>query len=426
MHRSVLLRGARQLLTLRGPAGPRRGSALRDLGIIENGAVLIYGGRIVEVGTSRRIENLASARQAQEIDASGCVVMPGFVDSHTHMVSGPSCLNEYEAGDLSKADTESSEMANKVLAGVKVVRTSSSRRLQMLAGRLIENLLRHGTTTVEIKSGYGLEKGAEVKILRVISQLHDRPMDVIPTFLGAHIIPPEFAGRPEDYIDWLNTDVLPLIRQRRLARFVDAVCHRDTFRFHQVKRHLEAARQLGFDIKIHADQFHHSGAVRVAVELGAVSADDLQHADKDDIAILAQSQTMATLLPGANFHLRSSHYAPARALIDQGAAVALASGFDPVTCPTGSMAAVISLACSQMHMAPAEAISAATINGAHALGYADRVGSLECGKQADLIVLDASDYREIPYYFGMNLVILTMKNGEIIYRRGDVQCADKS
>jgi imidazolonepropionase len=275
-------------------------------------------------------------------------------------------------------------------------------------------MARHGTTTVEAKSGYGLDSAAEIKTLRVLGRLSRHPLEVVPTYLGAHVVPPEFAGNPDGYVDWMCAEVMPKIARYKLAQFADIYCDLGAFSLMQARRYLAHARQLGLGLKIHAEQFSRTGATQLAVELGAASADHLEQAAEEDIRALAQSNTVATLLPGAVFHLGLSCYPPARALIEAGAAVALATDFNPGTSPTFSMAMVLSLACTRMRMSPAETISAATINAAHALGRPHCIGSLEPGKQADLIVLDISDYRELPYYFGTNMVRLTIKRGEIV------------
>ncbi len=260
-------------------------------------------------------------------------------------------------------------------------------------------------------------------MLRTIHALDGKPLDLIPTYLGAHVVPPEFAGRADEYIDWVCAYLMPKIERRRLARFVDVYCERGAFTVEQAQRYLERARSFGFGLKIHAEQFSHMGAAHLAIEMEAVSADHLEQIDDDDVRRMAASNVIATLLPGAVFHLGLSRYAPARALIDAGAAVALATDFNPGTSPTYNMQMILSLACSQMRMTPAEAFAAATINGAHALRCADRSGSIEAGKDADLVIYDVPDYREIPYHFGVNLVELTMKRGEVLFRRSEVKWA---
>jgi imidazolonepropionase len=407
---TTLVRGARQLLTLRGDSGPRRGVALRDLGIVPNGAVLIKDRIIVDAGPARRIEKLPEARRAREIDASGRVAMPGFVDSHTHLVFGRPRLVDYEMRLAGASYAEIAAAGGGIQSSVKAVRGMSAAELETQARASLDAMARHGTTTVEAKSGYALDRAGEIKTLRLLAKLNGDPLDIVPTYLGAHIPPPEYRGKPEAYIDWMIAEMMPLIRRRKLARFVDVYCDDGAFTLDQSHRYLEHARRLGFGLKIHAEQFASTGAARLAVELGATSVDHLEHASADDIRALAQSNTIATLLPGSVFHLGLRTYAPARALIEAGAAVALATDFNPGTSPTYSMQMVLSLACTEMRMSPAEAISAATINGAHAVGLAATVGSLEPGKQADLLILNVSDYRELPYYFGANNVHMTIKS----------------
>ncbi|MGD0200359.1 MAG: imidazolonepropionase [Bryobacteraceae bacterium] len=420
-HTPVLVRGARQLVTLRGAPGPRRGPAMRELGIIQDGSVLIQEGRIAGLGPSRRVENLPAARRAREIDASGRVVMPGFVDSHTHLISGPPRLSDYEMQLAGRSHLEIAAAGGGVLSTVREVREMPVRRLVMQARGILESFIRHGTTTLEAKSGYGLDETAERKSLRAIRALNGKPLDIVPTYLGAHVVPPEYAGRAADYVSWVCAVVMPKIRRRNLARFADVCCEHGAFTLPQARRYLETARELGFGLKIHAEQFSRTGAALLAVELGAASADHLNCANEEDIRALAGSDTIATLLPGAVFHLGLERYPPARKLIEAGAAVALATGFNTGTSPTCSMPVVLSIACSRMRMAPAEAVTAATINGAHAIGSAGRSGSIEIGKDADLVIFDVPDYREIPYHFGVNLVAMTIQRGTVLYRQGEIE-----
>jgi len=414
MSGALLVRGARQLLTLRGSGGPRRGPALKDLGLIEDGAVLIRQGLIVSVGPSRRVENLKDARQAEEIDATGRLVMPGFVDCHTHLICGPWRLTDREG------EPSGGEPAGNASLGVRLPRGVSTRRLELEARRRIGSLIRHGTVAVEARTGYGQDERGELRILRAAAALQDGPLDVIPTYQGLGALPAEFASRCEDYVEWVCSHMLPLVRRRRLARFVDAACPPGVFRPEQVQRYLVRAAELGFRLKVHAGQFAPDGLARLAVELGAVSADHLVHVSREEIAALAASDTVAVLLPGAVFQAGSERYPPARQLIEAGAVVALASGFSPGGCATYSMPMVVALACARMGMTPAEAVAAATINAAHALGGAGRLGSIEPGKQADLVLFDVADYREIPYHFGVNLTRMVIKRGAILYRQGDI------
>jgi imidazolonepropionase len=417
MARTLLIRGARQLLTLHGPSGPRRGAALRELSIIPDGALLVRDGIIEEVGPTRRVENLALARGAEEIDASGKVVMPGFVDSHTHLAYGAPWLDDYEAriGGVNPLDAMTGWVK-----GMQAIRTLSARRLEAHFRTALDVMARHGTTTLEAKTGYGGHLAAELKILRVLARLDERPLSVSATCFAVAPLLPSGHGRPAaPDLDRLASTLLPTAARRKWARFADVVVEPGAVAQESAKRYLKAAAALGFLTKVHTDQFSRTAGIPMAIACGAVSADHLEYAGEEEVAALARSQTIATLMPAATFHL-GGPYAPARALVDAGAAIALATNFDPNTSPTCNMQFVLSLACSQLRLTPAEAISAATVNGAWALRRAECCGSLEIGKFADLIVLNASDYREIPYWFGVNLVRMTVKRGEVVYREGGV------
>ena len=303
-----------------------------------------------------------------------------------------------------------------ILATVKKLRQAPAPQLAQQARGWLSEFAAHGTTTLEVKSGYGLNLAAEIKTLEVVRQLNrEGPLELAATFLGAHVIPPEFRRRPQAYIELLVRLMIPTVASRGLAEFCDVFCDRGAFTPAQAKMILTAARVCGMEPRLHAEQLGRTGGARLAAQLHAVSADHLECVNRSDIRALAGSHTICTLLPGAVFHLGKSTYAPARTLIEAGAAVALATDFNPGTSPTVSMPMMLSLACTQMRMTPAEAISAATFNGAHALRRADRLGSLEPGKQADLAGFELSDYREIPYYFGTNLCRWTMKKGQVIY-----------
>lgn len=421
MSSALLLRGARQLLTLRGPSEPRRGPALNDLAIIADGAVLVRDGIIESVGPSRRLENVKEARHAQEIDVSGRVVMPGFVDCHTHVVCGPMRAAESETPGTEAQEGPGGQAA--FLRALRAARNASKRRLQLDAARRLRGFLRHGTTTVEAKSGYGLDRGSELRILRATAALASGPVDVIPTFFSGTRLPPEHQGRAEEYLAWLCGEMLPLVRSRRLARFAEVCCGAEAFTLEQTHAFLLRSKELGFGVKVHTSG-RTAGAVRLAVELGAVSIDHLEHIAAEDLAALAAFPTIAVLLPGATFQQGCGAPAPARALIEAGAAIALATGYDPGWASCCNMAAMVALACTHLRMTPAEAISAATINAAHAIGLANRVGSIEPGKQADLIVLDASDYRELALQFGTNLVAAVIKRGRVVYRQGEVRWSE--
>jgi imidazolonepropionase len=378
--------------------------------MIRDGALLIENGRIVEIGPSRRVENLAQARSAREIDATGRVVMPGFVDCHTHLVCSAPCLDGFESRIAAAADALSG-----LDCTLDAVRNVSGKGLEARARQYVHGMIRHGTTTLEAKSSYGLDGSGELKILRVLRKLHRAPLDVVPTFLGPSAVPSAYEGNAAGYLSWMCSDLMPKIRRRGLARFADFSCDGRVFSAEQTDRCLEAARDLGFPLKIHTSQWQRNDAVRLAASLEAVSVDNLENASRSDVELLARSRTIAVLLPGSAFHLGRERYAPARDLIDAGAAVALATNFNPSTSPTYSLQMIVALACTRLRMSPAEAICAATVNAAYAIGCGQQAGSLETGKWGDLIVLNAADYREIPYHFGVNLVRLTMKRGAILY-----------
>ena len=388
MSKVTLVRGARQLLTLHGPTGPRRGTDLRNLGLIQDGAVLIVDGLIREVGSSRRVENLALARQADEIDATRRVVMPGFVDSHMHIVGEP--------------------------GGV------SPRALEKQTLRTVEEAVRHGTTTLESKSGFGLSEAGEIKILRVHQALQKRPVSLVSTFMSTPSAA-EYQDGPDQYLDWVRSHMLPLVKWRALAEFADIRCEEGAFKQDHARRYLIAARDLGFGLKMQTGQRSNPGVIRLAAEMRAESVDHAVDASQEDAMLLAQSNAIATLLPGENFYLGVEPYAPARMLINSGVAVALATNYNSETSPSQNMQMMLTLGCRKMDMTPAEAVTAATLNAAHALRRASSIGSLETGKCADLIILGVPDYREIPYHFGINLVDLVMKNGSVLVERAEVK-----
>ncbi|HEV3480795.1 MAG TPA: imidazolonepropionase [Candidatus Acidoferrales bacterium] len=410
-----LIAGCSELLTLRG-AVPRRGRALSDLGIIRDGALLVRNDRIAAVGPRRRIERLRDARRAEKLDLDGRVVLPGFVDSHTHLIFPASRADEYEQRISGKTYEQIAKNGGGIRTTVQSLRRSTVKALTASASAHLREFAAHGTTTLEAKSGYGLDWKSEVKILGILQQLHqDQPLDIARTFLGAHIVPPEFRRRPDAFVDLLVKRWIPALATAGLAEFCDVFCDRDAFTVTQARRVLAMGRACGLVPRIHAEQSVHTGAARLAIELTAASADHLEKIDATDIRALALSNVACTLLPGCGFHLGTGCYAPARKLIDAGAIVALATDFNPGTSPTLSMPMILSLACSQMHVTPAEAISAATINPAYSLRQQDRIGSLEAGKYADLAAFDVASYREIPYYFGMSLCSLTMKRGVVIH-----------
>jgi len=412
-----LITGCSELLTLRGSV-PRRGRALGNPGIIRDGALLLRGDRIAAIGARRNIERLREARDAEKLDLGGRVVLPGFVDSHTHLIFPESRAAEHEERIAGKTYEEIARAGGGIRSTVAALRRASPAALKARAATNLRAFAAHGTTTLEAKSGYGLSWESEQKILEILHELHQaQPLDIACTFLGAHVIPTEFRRRPEAFVDLLAKRWIPAVATAGLAEFCDVYCDRGAFTVAQARRILTAGRAVGLVPRIHAEQLAHTGAARLAIEMQAASADHLEKIDRADIRALSLSNVVCTLLPGCSFHLGLTQYAPARALIDAGAIVGLATDFNPGTCPTLSMTMILSLACSQMRMTPAEAIAAATINPAYSLRQHDRVGSLEVGKYADLAAFDVASYREIPYYFGVNLCSLTMKRGVVIHSK---------
>ena len=419
MANSLLISGASQLLTLRG-SGPRRGGdSLSNLGLIKDGALLVRDGLIAAVGTRVEMEKLPEARGAEKLDLGGRVALPGFVDSHTHLIHAASRAEEYELKIAGASYEEIARKGGGIVNSVKKLRATTSEALKKRAMAALKQFAAHGTTTIEAKSGYGLDVASELKILRLHKELAaEQLVEIVSTFLGAHVVPEEYrgkAGGAERYIKLIEENMLPEIGESRLAEFCDVFCDRGAFTVEQSKRVLQAGRQWGLAPRVHAEQLSRTGAARLAILLRAASCDHLEHVNKSDVEALGKSETVATLLPGCDFHLGLEQYAPARALTDAGAIVSLATDYNPGTSPTLSMPMILSLACTQLRMTPAEAITAATINGAYALRRGESIGSLEVGKQADFAVFEVADYREIPYYFGVNHCWMTVKRGRVIH-----------
>jgi imidazolonepropionase len=416
----LLLVNAAQVVTCAGSA-PKCGAALADAGVIINGAIAIDDGVIVAVGPSAEID--AHFHAHTRLDLTGKVLCPGFVDCHTHLVFGGERVAEFERKLAGATYQELLAAGGGILSTMRATRAAPVEALVATGKQRLAAMLRLGTTTVEIKTGYGLDTPNEVKLLTAIETLAaTSPQDIAPTFLGAHAIPPEFASQPERYVDLLCTEMLPAVRTwwqgSRFAHemlFNDVFCEVGAFDVAQSRRVLEAGLRLGLRPKIHADEFVTLGGVRLAVESGAISADHLDVTPATEISAMAASATLAVLLPGVNFHLGSHHFAAARAWIEAGAAVALATDFNPGSAPILSLPLVMAIACRYLHMTPAEAINAVTINAAHAIGLGNRLGSFEPGKQADVLILDAPDYRHLAYWVGVNLVEGVIKRGKVLH-----------
>jgi imidazolonepropionase len=409
----LIVENARELVTLAGPPGPRRGKALRDVGAIEDGAVAVAAGRVAAVGRRSEIRDRYRARAT--FDAQGKVVLPGFVDPHTHLPWVGSREDEFARKIEGATYAEIAKAGGGILKTTRSVRSASVDEIVAAARARLDRMLAHGTTTAEAKSGYGLDLDAERRQLEAIKKLADHPVDLVATNMAAHEVPLEHRANREVWLRKLEDEVFPALRP--LAEFVDVFCESHVFTVDETRRLLRKAKALGYRLKVHADELDATGGAELAAAEGCVSADHLARTSESGIRALAKSDTVAVLLPGTTFYLHLAHRAPARALIDAGAAVALATDLNPGSCLTESMPMILTLACVELRMTPAEAISAATVNAAHAVGRTDR-GSLEFGKWADLVVWDVPTWGYIPSHFGVNLVDSVIKRGRVVYRKG--------
>ncbi len=421
-NKALLLVNIGQLLTLvSAETGLRRGRNLRDLGIIEDGAVLCLGGKIVSVGTTKDALRDAWIRKNRkkitEVDCAGKVVLPGFVDSHTHPVFVSPRLVDFEKRIEGASYEEITAAGGGIRSSLEGVRKAGKKLLAEKVLAALHDMADHGTTTVEAKSGYGLTVESEMKSLEAIADAARRwPGTVVATLLGAHVVPKEFQGRSQKYVEIVCKEMIPQAAKRKLARFVDVFCDTVAFSPTQTERIFETAARHGLNVRAHVGQLSKT-AVAPLLRFDPASLDHMDHVSDGDIATLAKHNTVATFVPGANYFLGMREYPRARKFIDAGAPVALATDYNPGTSPTINMAMAMSLACTHMKMTPAEAIAAATINGAWALRLADQKGSIEAGKDADLAVFDVSDYREIPYWFGASRCRTTVIGGEV-YQHG--------
>jgi imidazolonepropionase len=415
----MLIHSASQLLTVAG--GPQRGGDLGQLRLILDGAILVTGEQIVAVGTTAEL--LAAYPHEPRLDAAGRVVMPGFVDPHTHAIWAGDRAAEFELRSQGKTYLEILAAGGGILATVHETRRAQVEDLVTQTAARLWTLLAHGTTTAEVKTGYGLEIQAELRLLEALRRLRAvSPVELAITFLGAHAIAPEYKDNPDGYTQLICAEMLPAVKAWWEAKmpgealpFVDVFCETGAFNLGQSRRILKTAKGAGFRLKIHADEFDNLGGASLAVELGAVSADHLVKTSAADIDRLAHSETVAVALPCTPFGLAEHQYTPARAILQAGGLLALASDLNPGTAWGGDMQLAIALACRYMRLTPAQAIVAATINAAAAIGLAGRIGSLEAGKQADILVLEVPDYRHLGYRFGPNLVDTVIKKGVAVW-----------
>ena len=413
----MLIHHASQLITLQG--GPQRGIDLGRLGLIENGAVLVRGETIAAIGNSD--DMIRRYPDEPRLDAGGRVVMPGFVDPHTHLVWVGDRAAEFEMRLEGRTYLEILAAGGGILSTVRATRAASLEKIKSETRERAEMILKLGTTTAEAKTGYGLEAASELLQLQALLELNaEGPLEIVPTWLGAHAIPPEFKTDPDAYTDLICQSMLPEVKtwwQMHAPQFplpfVDVFCETGAFSLVQSRRILETAIRLGFPVKIHADEFDNLGGASLAAELGAASADHLVKTSREDIIALAKGNTVAVALPCTPFGLAEQHYTPAKDILAAGGLLAVASDLNPGTAWCGNMQFVIALACRYLKLTPAQAIAAATINAAAAIQRADRIGSLEVGKQADILVLSVSDYRHLGYQFGTNLVNTVIKRGQV-------------
>lgn len=413
----LLLTNIGQLLTLRGQAAPRRGRALNDVGVIEDAAVLCGGGQIIAAGRQREVLRDSwikkNQRKLREVDCRARVVTPGFIDCHTHPVFTEPRLIDFEKRIAGANYEDIAAAGGGIRSSIAGVRAAGRRELADKVFIALQAMLRHGTTTVEAKSGYGLNTEAEIKSLKAIRDAASRwPGTVKSTLLAAHVVPPEYAGKADEYVDKVCEEIIPQAARRKLAEYVDVFCERGAFTPEQSEKVFAAARRHGLDTRAHVCQFTASQLSQLLAHKPA-SLDHMDCIGEEDVAALAANETIAVLLPGANYFLGHKEFPNARRLIDAGVPIALASDYNPGTSPTPSMPFIMSLACTHMKLTPAEAIAAGTINAACALRLQKRKGSIESGKDADLAIWDVRDYREIAYWFAWNRCAQMIVGGEV-------------
>ena len=406
-----------QLVTLAGPRRPRAGAEMRELSVVEGGALLVRGGLVEKAGPLEEVEPLMGA-DCEVFDAGGRVVTPGFVDAHAHPVFAGHRADEFEKRAAGVTYQEIAAAGGGIRSTVRRTRAASEEELFVIARRREEWFLRTGTTTVEAKSGYGLSTEDELKMLRVVRRLNaEGRINYVPTFLGAHEVPDEYRGRREEYVELVIKEMLPRVAAEGLAEFCDVFCEERVFTVEDSRRVLDAARAHGLGLRVHADQLTRGGGARLAAELGAKTADHLEHTDAEGIAALKSAGVQPVLLPGSVYALGSARYPAARAMIDEGLAVVLATDFNPGSSPTPSMTMVLSLASTHLKMTPAEGLTAATVNAAYSLNRGEELGTLEPGRRADFVAHDCADYRELAYFFGVEHAHAVFIGGRLAFSR---------
>ena len=415
---TVLIKNISQLLTLQGSA-PRLGDEMNDLGLIENAGLAIAGEEVLAVGTSEEIGGqVPLAEGCTVIDAGGCVVTPGLIDPHTHPVFAKTREKEFEMRAQGKSYMEIAQAGGGIRSSVRDLRAASATDLRKITTKRLDTLLAHGVTTIEAKSGYGLSTESEIKSLEVIRDVAEiHPIEVVSTFLGAHEVPDEYRDKREEYIDLVIKEMIPAVTKGKLAEFCDIFCEEGVFDIPESRKIMQAAKDAGMKLKFHADELVSFGGAELAAELDAVSADHLGYISEAGIHAMAKSGTVAVLLPGTTFSLQGKQYAPARKMIEAGVPVALSTDCNPGSSFTESLAMIVTLAVLQMKMTTAEAICGVTVNAAAAIDRKGRIGQLQPGMQADVVVWDMADYREMAYHYAVNLVTRVIKRGKLVINK---------
>jgi imidazolonepropionase len=414
----LIIKSASELLTL-SPAFKEESG----LGVIRNGALAVKNGKISWMGKSNELsESLVLKRNGKEIDATGKVVMPGLIDSHTHIIFGGSRENEFEQRIEGLSYLEIAERGGGILSTVEATRKASFEELFLWGKKRLNRMLSKGVTTIEAKSGYGLSLKDELKILEVMRTLdEDHPVDIVPTFLGAHTLPKEFKSDRKGYIDLLTKEMIPRVAEEKLAEFCDVFCEEKAFSLEESRKILETGKRYGLKPKIHADQLSSGGGAELAAEVGAYSADHLEYVSPNGIERMAEKGVTAILLPGASFFLSMKKVPPAREMIEKGVTIALATDLNPGSSMTESLPLIMTMGCTMFRMVPREVIRATTIHAAKSMGRERNIGSLEVGKQADIAIFDIPNYRYLPYHFGVDHVEIVIKKGKVVYQKSKFQ-----
>lgn len=415
----LVIKNIKKLYTLQGPNRPRIKDEMKKVGLIENGIVAVKGDEIVYVGQGELPEDFEIGENTRVIDAKGKTLIPGLVDSHTHLVHGGSRENELAMKLKGAKYLEILEAGGGIHSTVKATKNATFTELYNQAKKSLDTMLSYGVTTVEAKSGYGIDDfDTEIKQLEVAQKLdEDHPVDIVSTFMGAHAVPKEYKDRPDDFVNIIIEDMIPEVARRKLAKFCDVFCEMGVFDLDQTRRILKAGLEYGLIPKVHADEIEPMGGAELAAEVGCISADHLVAASDRGIEMMAEKGVIANLLPGTSFYLQAGKHARARKMIETGVPVSISTDYNPGSCPTENMQLVMTFASLTYKMTPEEVLTASTINGAASLNLEDKVGSIEVGKKADMVILDAPNFEYIIYHFGINHTLYVVKNGKLVYEK---------